>query len=189
MFHRISSSCSLTPFTSLPLPSPPLLPPQEVTQQLAQYWQKWVNFTDISMETAKRSACYSVVIPNTNLKLVSFNANYGYVLIWCPSPTMGMVSFNANYGYVLIWCPSMPTMGMSLYGVLQCQLWVCPYMVSFNANYGYVLIWCPSMPTMGMSLYGVLQCQLWVCPYMVSFNANYGYGVQLYLSLYADAHA
>ncbi|KAL5481336.1 hypothetical protein EMCRGX_G021473 [Ephydatia muelleri] len=52
---------------------------KEVTQQLAQYWQKWVNFTDISMETVKRSACYSVVIPNTNLKLVSFNANYGYV--------------------------------------------------------------------------------------------------------------
>ena len=160
MFHRISSSCSLIPFTSLPLPSPPLLPPQEVTQQLAQYWQKWVNFTDISMETAKRSACYSVVIPNTNLKLVSFNANYGYVLIWCLSmPTMGM----SLYGVL-----SMPTMGMSLYGVLQCQLWVCPYMVSFNANYGYVLIWCLSMPTMGMSLYGVLQCQLWVCPYMVS---------------------
>ena len=49
-----------------------------MTQQLAQYWQKWVNFTDVAMETVKRSACYSVVIPNTNLKLVSFNANYGY---------------------------------------------------------------------------------------------------------------
>ena len=78
---------SFPPLPLLPIPSPPLLPPppslhQEVTQQLAQYWQKWVNFTDVAMETVKRSACYSVVIPNTNLKLVSFNANYGYVLIW-----------------------------------------------------------------------------------------------------------
>eukprot|EP00731_Ephydatia_muelleri_P015723 Em0009g147a len=71
----------------------------EVTQQLAHYWQKWVNFTDISMETAKRSACYSVVIPNTNLKLVSFNANYGYVLIWCPSmPTMEILPPHSSYG-------------------------------------------------------------------------------------------
>ena len=49
---------------------------QHLTKKLSDYWQKWVNFPLEATATIADGGYYSVKIMS-NLRLISFNSNYG----------------------------------------------------------------------------------------------------------------
>ena len=51
---------------------------QYLTEKLSEYWKKWVNFSEEAVDTIASGGYYSVKILN-NLRLISFNSNYGWV--------------------------------------------------------------------------------------------------------------
>lgn len=52
---------------------------QYLTEKLSEYWKKWVNFSQEAMGTIASGGYYSVKILS-NLRLISFNSNYGWVV-------------------------------------------------------------------------------------------------------------
>ena len=49
---------------------------QYLTEKLSEYWKKWVNFSEEAVDTIASGGYYSVKVLN-NLRLISFNSNYG----------------------------------------------------------------------------------------------------------------
>jgi hypothetical protein len=47
-----------------------------LTEKLSEYWKKWVNLSEEAVDTIASGGYYSVKVLN-NLRLISFNSNYG----------------------------------------------------------------------------------------------------------------
>ena len=48
-----------------------------MTEEIAQYWKKWVNFSQEALETAISGGYYTMEI-REGLRLISLNSDYWY---------------------------------------------------------------------------------------------------------------
>ena len=55
---------------------------QYLTQQLAKYWQKWVEFPSDALATVAKGGYYTIKIEE-GLRLIAFNSDYGSVSTAC----------------------------------------------------------------------------------------------------------
>ena len=53
---------------------------QALTHNLADYWQSWVDFPQEALDTIAQGGYYNVPIMD-NLRVISFNSDYGSVCI------------------------------------------------------------------------------------------------------------
>ena len=53
-------------------------PPQHLTQQLAQYWKKWVEFPPDALASLAKGGYYNIKLEQ-GFRLVAFNSDYGSV--------------------------------------------------------------------------------------------------------------
>ena len=53
---------------------------QALTHNLADYWQSWVDFPQEALDTIAQGGYYNVRITD-NLRVISFNSDYGSVYI------------------------------------------------------------------------------------------------------------
>ena len=65
-----------------------------MTEEIAQYWKKWVNFSQEALETAISGGYYTMEI-REGLRLISLNSDYWYIRM-----QMGFISFNCIFLFV-----------------------------------------------------------------------------------------